>query len=180
MKRHAAPAGWWLWIAGGVAWGLVCVGVRHGSLVIGGEMRELLAVRNRELARVQALERRVADSRGFESMERRAAAAGFIRPPAGRVVVVPADAEPGLLARWFGPPAGAAPVVEPLPIRPREDVVTTRRTLRSAAHEARREAAAREARSAASSPARGAREARRESSRPARKPAAKSRRGDRR
>lgn len=145
MSGRTLSRGWWLWVAGGVAWGLLCVGVRHASLTLGTEMRELIAERNLELARVQALERSVAGSRGFESMERRAAAAGFIRPPAGRVVIVPADAEPGLLARWFGPPAAhAEAAAEPLPIRPREEVVTARRVLRAPAEEARRAAAARE------------------------------------
>lgn len=135
---------WWAWVAGGVAWGLLCVGVRHASLQLGTEMRELIADRNLELARVQALERSVAGARDFESMERRAAAAGFIRPPAGRVVIVPETAAPGLLARWFGPPAAhAEAAAEPLPIRPREEVVTPRRVLRSSAEEARKSAAGR-------------------------------------
>lgn len=137
----------WTWVAGGVVWGLVCVGVRHWSLILGHEMRDLMAERNLEIARVQALERSVAGSRGFESMERRAAAAGFIRPPAGRVVVVPADATPGMLARWFGPPtARAEAAAEPLPIRPREEVVAPRRVLRAPAREARKAAAIREQR----------------------------------
>lgn len=149
MSGRRVSGGWWMWVAGGVVWGLVCVGVRHWSLILGHEMRDLMAERNLEIARVQALERSVAGSRGFESMERRAAAAGFIRPPAGRVVVVPADGEPGLLARWFGPPAARAEAAaEPLPIRPREDVVATRRVLRAPAREARKAASERERRAA--------------------------------
>ena len=126
---------WWVWVSAGVAWGLLCVGVRHLSLGAGVDIERLVAQRSEALGVVQALERRVAQAGKLENLERAATAAGFVTPPPGRVVIAPPEEHRGWLARWFGAgdtraAAGGTPVDDQaLPIRPREEVTTAPRRL---------------------------------------------------
>lgn len=122
-----ARGGWWIWVTAGVAWGLLCVGVRHAALLAGMEMQELVARRSIEVARVQALERQAAEARRLESIERLAATQGFLKAPAGRVVIVAPEKKEGLLARWFGLSGGDASDASEemrVSVRPREEVMT--------------------------------------------------------
>ncbi len=97
---------WWLWVAGGVAWGLLCVGIRHMTLRTGLEMQELLAERHEQIAHVQVLEREVAEAKRLERLERLAAGLGFVKPDAAQLVI--AAPEEGLLSRLFAIPSSAA------------------------------------------------------------------------
>ncbi len=140
---------WWVWVSAGVAWGLLCVGVRHLSLGAGVEIERLVAQRSEALGAVQALERRVAQAGQLENLERAATAAGFVTPPPGRVVIAPPVEHRGWLARWFGAgetraAVNGTPGDEPaLPIRPREEVTTAPRRLTGKVAAATRNKAAR-------------------------------------
>jgi len=126
--------GWWIWVTAGVAWGLLCVGVRHVALLAGMEMQQLVALRSVQVARVQALERRVAEARRLESIERLAAAEGFLKAPAGRIVIVPPEKSEGLLSRWFGSgraeaDEAAAVAATRVNVRPRGEVVAAKKSV---------------------------------------------------
>ncbi len=111
---------WWVWVGGGVAWGLLCVWVRHGSISTGREIEALMAQRNALVARVQALEKGVADERRLDQVEKRAASLGFSKLPASRLVIVPPETREGVIARFFGigaRPADAAATDTPAPAR---------------------------------------------------------------
>ncbi len=124
--------GWWIWVTAGVAWGLLCVGVRHAALLAGIEMEQLMVQRSEEVARVQALERVSAEAKRLESVERLAAGQGFIKAPASSIVIVAPEKTESLLERWFG--IGRAAEVEAaadggprVSVRSREEVVTTKK-----------------------------------------------------
>jgi hypothetical protein len=124
--------GWWIWVTAGVAWGLLCVGVRHAALMAGMEMQQLVAQRSVEVAKVQKAERAAAAARRLESIERLAAAQGFLKAPAGRIVVVAPERSDGVLARWFGGERAAAEEAAAadatrVTVRPREEVMTAKK-----------------------------------------------------
>ncbi|MEK7474504.1 MAG: hypothetical protein AAB152_02615 [Candidatus Coatesbacteria bacterium] len=126
--------GWWIWVAAGVAWGLLCVGVRHTALMAGMEMQQLVAERSVEVAKVQSIERRAAEARRLESIERLAAAQGFLKAPAGRVVVVAPERSDGVFSRWFGGDRAAAEEAAAadatrVNVRPREEVMTAKKVV---------------------------------------------------
>ncbi len=136
--RSPARTNWWLWISGGVAWGLLCVGVRHVTLRAGLDMQKLLAERHPQISRVQVLERQVAKAKQLERLERLAAGYGFIKPKAAQLVI--AAPEEGLLAGLFGgsPRTSlSSPVKTAIPapeegrfhIRSREEVVVEPRVI---------------------------------------------------
>jgi hypothetical protein len=129
---------WWLWVAGGVAWGLLCVGIRHIALSAGMDMQDLVVRRHEVLTRVQALERDVAEAKRLDRIGALAAARGFMNPTAAQIVIVAPERSPGLMARWFGGTASAAVPARPdedggLGIRPRDEVVTTQRVVKKPA-----------------------------------------------
>ncbi len=92
----------WMWIAAGVSWGLLCVGVRLFALKAGHDMDSLLAERHALLADVQELERKVAEAKRYEVIEMRAYALGFRKPSPRQLVIAPPESEEGLLARLLG------------------------------------------------------------------------------
>lgn len=125
--------GWWIWVTAGVAWGLLCVGVRHAALLAGIEMEQLVVQRSEEVARVQAMERASAEAQRLESIERLAAAQGFVKAPASRVVIIAPEKAEGLLAHWFGSAAQSAAVADGGPrvnVRPREEVMRAKKTVK--------------------------------------------------
>ena len=131
-------SGWWIWVTAGVAWGLLCVGVRHAALLAGIEMEQLVVQRSEEVARVQALERASAEAQRLESIERLAAGQGFMKAPASRVVIIAPEKSEGLLARWFGggSAAGNATLADGEPrvnVRPREEVMTAKKSVKKPA-----------------------------------------------
>jgi hypothetical protein len=132
MRPGSSHWGWW--VAGGVAWGLLCVGIRHIALSAGMDMDDLVVRRHEVLTRVQALERDVAEAKRLDRIAVLAASRGFMNPTAAQIVIVPPETSPGLMTRWFGSTAAAAaPRPEDgdgLGIRPREDVVVPQRVLR--------------------------------------------------
>jgi len=133
---------WWVWVAGGVAWGLLCVGIRHIALSAGMEMQDLVVRRHELLTRVQALERDVAEARRLDRIEVLAAGRGFMNPTAAQIVIAPPPESPGLMSRWFGstPAAASTPAAvsdDTLGIRPREEVVETQRVIRKPARPAK-------------------------------------------
>lgn len=134
---------WWIWVTAGVAWGLLCVGVRHAALLAGMEMQELVARRSIEVARVQALERQVAEARRLESIERLAATRGFLKAPSGRIVIVAPAEKEGFLSRWFGSSGGdGADASESMrvSVRPREEVMTDKAPAKKAGRKSRKRA----------------------------------------
>lgn len=131
---------WWVWVACGVAWGLLCVGVRHIALSAGMEMQELVVRRHEVVTLVQALERDVAEAKRLDRIEALAAARGFKNPSAAQIVIASPVAEPGLMHRWFGGEAVASAATGGAPgddgglgIRPREEVVVTQRVIKKPA-----------------------------------------------
>jgi len=132
-------SGWLGYVAFGVAWGLLCVGVRHMALEAGLDMQDIVAQRNEAMARVQALERSVAEARTLERIEKVAGGFGFSKPTASQMVIVAPDGEKGLLSRLFGRttvasvPAPAGPE-----IRSREEVTTTKRVIKKPAGKKKR------------------------------------------
>ncbi len=139
---------WWFWVCTGVAWGLLCVGIRLIALKAGHSVDDLVAERHALLARVQDLEREVADARRFEHLEARAGALGFVKPGPQRILIVPPENEEGLLSHLFrGNEAVAARRTdaqdeeELLRVRPREEVIVKKKPVRgeSAARNRRRQ-----------------------------------------
>lgn len=111
MMRPRDPNGrplTWFWIAAGVSWGLLCVGVRIFALRAGHDMDSLLAERHALLADVQELERKVAEAKRYEMIEMRAYALGFRKPSPRQLVIAPPESEEGLLARLLGGTLGSA------------------------------------------------------------------------
>lgn len=125
IARLAAAAGIWAWIAGGVAWGLLCVGVRHAALRAGMEMEDLVARRQAALDRLQGLEREAGTARRLERVEARAVSAGFVTPSSRQLVIAPAEPAGPAWASWWpaSTAASASAPGEEFKIRPREDVV---------------------------------------------------------
>jgi hypothetical protein len=119
-------------VALGVAWGLLCVGVRHVALKTGLDMQELVARRSEALARVQTLERQMADARQLERIEAVAAGLGFVKPMASQMVIVAPEPERGLLSRLFGRVSVAASQPPPAgpDIRSRDEVTVTKRIIK--------------------------------------------------
>lgn len=115
---------WLGWVVLGVAWGLLCVGTRHLSLQVGRSITALLGERQREISRVQTLERKVAEARQLGNLERVAANYGFVKPGPHQLVIV--GPEEGLLSRLFGGADASADAEgrdERLNIRERDQVV---------------------------------------------------------
>ena len=101
MTPHLQLGGrMWIWVAVGVAWGLVCVGVRVASLNVGRQINDLAAQRQELLSKVQSLERFVAQSGQLEQLERVALSQGFTKPGADQIVIVALDTGGGLLERF--------------------------------------------------------------------------------
>jgi hypothetical protein len=92
------------------------------------KLQDLVAERHECETRVQTLERRVDVAGQLERLEQVAAGYGFVRPPPAQLVIVPPEAEEGLLSRILRklapasdvPPAGKT---QALNIRSREEVV---------------------------------------------------------
>jgi hypothetical protein len=132
-------SGWLGYVVFGVAWGLLCVGVRHMALQAGLDMQDIVSQRNEAEARVQALERSVADARTLERIEKVAGGFGFSKPTAAQNVIVPPDGERGLLARLLGRATVAAvPGPAGPEIRSREEVTTTKRVIKKPAGKKKR------------------------------------------
>lgn len=115
-----------------MVWGLLCVGVRLLALNMGHEMDASLAKRHALVAKVQELERELAEVKRYEKIEKQAYSLGFIKPNSRQLVIVAPEPEEGLLARFFGSgnKRKEEGVVTPvssesdeLLIRPREEVV---------------------------------------------------------
>jgi len=89
-------------------------------------VRELVAERDRQLTRVQVLERRVAEARQLGNLELLAARYGFVRPRSSQLIIV--APEEGLLSRLFGGTevagrSGGSPEQSRGSIRSRDEVV---------------------------------------------------------
>lgn len=108
---------WWVWVAGGVSWGLLCVGVRIYAYHVSQQKAQLVSQRNQLVARVQAAEAALSEVRQLEQMEKRAYSLGFVKLGASQIVIVPEDQGTGLLARLLGGRAAPPPpeVYEPPP-----------------------------------------------------------------
>ena len=123
--------GWMGYVGFGVAWGLLCVGIRHMSLNVGLDIQDIVGRRSETIARVQSLERQVADARTLERIEEVAAGFGFVKPAPSWVIIVPPEVERGLLSRLFGRTTVAAVPAPAAPeIRSREEVMVTKKVIR--------------------------------------------------
>lgn len=101
-------------MAGGVAWGLLCVGVRVVAVDLGGKMNGLVAKRNELIARTQYARERLDEVRQLEQMEKRAAELGFVKLGQAHIIIVPPPESAGFFARIFGshnapPPPAISP-----------------------------------------------------------------------
>lgn len=134
LRPFGSRPPWWIWVGAGVVWGLLCVGVRLLALQMGHDMDASLAKRHALVAKVQELERELAEVKRYEKIEKQAYSLGFIKPGARQLVIVAPEPEEGLLARFFRvgskreEETGAGPAsfdeeTEQLMIRPREEVV---------------------------------------------------------
>ena len=129
---------WWIWVTAGVAWGLLCVGVRHAALLAGVEMEQLVVQRSEEVARVQALERVSAEAKRLESIERLAAVQGFLKAAASRVVIIAPEEKENPVIRWLrgGRAAEREALADGGPrvnVRPREEVMTGKKLVKKPA-----------------------------------------------
>jgi hypothetical protein len=143
MRKHARSAflslraRWWFWVATGVSFGLVCVGVRVRAMDMGGKMTALIARRNELIGRVQTAQAALSEVRQYEQMEKRASSLGFVKLGQQQIVMVPQREGVGLLARLFGSRQAPPPPVVVVP--PRDEPAAARSAPRKhAAHPAKR------------------------------------------